>query len=82
MLKVRINIYGICKSIYNVFSNRTENSRWKTDYLQKLENLEQSWKSSYTKAKEHDDVKKAVIEEIKLQTLKEIKNKFIMTEGN
>ena len=82
LVKIRINVYGICKSIYGVFSSRKENNRWKADYLQKLENMEQSWQSSYTKAKEHDDVKKAVIEEIKLQTLKEVKNQFIMTEGN
>ena len=82
LVKVRINVYGICKSIYGVFSNMTENSEWKADYIQKLENLEQSWRSSYTKAKEHDDVKKAVIEEIKLQTLEEVKNKFMTVEGN
>ena len=82
LVKIRINVYGICKSIYGVFSNMTGNRGWKSDYLQKLENMEQSWKSSYIKAKEHDDVKKAVIEEIKLQTLAEVKNKFMMTEGN
>lgn len=82
LVKVRINVYGICKSMYGVLGNRAENGRWKADFLQKLENMEQSWRSSYEKAREHDDVKKAVIEEIKLQTLKEVKNKFMMTEEN
>lgn len=82
LVKVRINVYGICKSMYGVLSNRTENRGWKADFLQKMENMEQSWYSSYEKAKEHDDVKKAVIEEIKLQTLEEVKNKFMTTEEN
>lgn len=82
LVKIRINVYGICKSIYGVFSNMSENSRWKEDYIRKLENMQKSWQSSYEKAKEHDDVKKAVIEEIKLQTLEEVKNKFMATEGN
>ena len=82
LVKIRINVYGICKSIYGVFSNMPENSKWKEDYIKKLENMEKSWQSSYEKAKEHDDVKKAVIEEIKLQTLEEVKNKSMATEGN
>lgn len=82
LVKIRINVYGICKSMYGVFCSRGENSRWRADFLQKLENMEQSWRSSYEKAKEHDDVKKAVIEEMKLQTLEEVKIKFMTTEEN
>lgn len=82
LVKIRINVYGICKSIYSVLIN-TMKSELSRQYLQKLdEQLAQNWKASYIRAKEHDDVKKAVIEEIKLQTLEEIKNKFIEMEGN
>ncbi len=83
LVKIRINVYGICKSIYSVLINTMEKSELSRQYLQKLdEQLAQNWKASYIRAKEHDDVKKAVIEEIKLQTLEEIKNKFIEMEGN
>lgn len=46
------------------------------DYLQRLEKLPENWRVSLEKAREHNDVEKAVIEEIKLQTLEEIKNKY------
>lgn len=82
LVKIKINVYGICKSIYGVFQKQYGEAERNGHYLKKLDELVQSWQISHAKAKEHDDVKKAVIEEIKIQTLEEIKNKFIETEGN
>ena len=75
LLKIRINIFGICKTILNVVAGG-QNPAWKEAYLQKLTQLPQNWKASYEKAKKHNDVEKLVIEEIKLETLEEIKRKF------
>ena len=75
LVKIRINIYNICATIYQVVE------KGKTDvarvYLEKLDNLSQSWQESLAKAKEHQDVEKAVIEEMKLETLGKIRDRFL-----
>ena len=82
LVKIRINVYGICKTIYKAFVKQDGQTESNGPYLRKLDELAQNWKLSYEKAIEHDDVKKAVIEEIKIQTLEEIRNKFMATEEN
>lgn len=77
LVKIRINVYGICKSIYESFAKIKEGEAFQEEYVRKLTDLSQSWKTSYEKAKEHHDVEKIVIEEIKIQALEEIKNKFL-----
>ena len=74
LVKIRINIYGICKTVLNVVA-KGGNPAWKDAYLQKLTVLSGNWRTSYEKAKEHNDVEKLVIEEIKLETMKEIMKK-------
>ena len=64
LAKVRVNVYGICKSVFQVVG------REKT--VARLENLRKSWEASLAAARAHDDVKKAVIEEVKLTALNEI----------
>lgn len=46
------------------------------DYLGYLTRIPENWKASYEKAKEHEDTEKLVIEEIKLEVLQTIKDKF------
>jgi hypothetical protein len=82
LVKIRTNVYGICKTYYNVVSKTKEGVAFKEEYLSKLSDLPKNWKVSYDKAKEHNDVEKIVIEEIKLQTLQEIIDRFMELEGN
>ncbi len=49
---------------------------FKEEYLRQLTRLPENWKISYEKAKEHGDSTKIVIEEIKLETLQMIREKF------
>ena len=79
LVKIKLNIYGVCKTIFEVVSKTSGQNDRKDVYLTKLDNLSQSWKTSYEKANQHQDVTKLVIEEIKLQTLEEIRNKFLET---
>ena len=76
LMKIKANIYGICKTFYEVVSKTNSGEALKEEYLKKLSILPQSWKASYEKAREHQDVEKVVIEEIKLETLEEVKTKF------
>lgn len=77
LTKIRINVYGICKTLFEVSAKQKIKEEWKEDYPKRLTKLYENWKLSYEKAKEHNDVEKVVIEELKLQTLEEVKNKFM-----
>ena len=64
LAKIRANVYGICKSVFQVLD--TEKGQTK------LRGLQREWETSLATAREHNDGKKAAIEEIKLETLAEI----------
>ena len=76
LMKIRANIYGICQTIYEVVSKTNSGEALKEEYLKKLTVIPQNWKASYDKAKEHNDVEKILIEEIKLDLIEEVKKKF------
>lgn len=48
----------------------------KEDYANRLDNISRNWVESYEKAKQHNDVEKILIEEIKLDVIKEVKTYF------
>lgn len=64
LTKIRANVYGICKSVYQVLGEDKARA--------KLDELRNTWKVAQAAAREHDDLKKAAIESIKLETLDEI----------
>lgn len=64
LAKIRANVYGICKSVFQTLGFE----RGKV----KLTELKSAWEAALSAAREHGDVKKAVIEEIKLDALAEI----------
>lgn len=68
LTKVRANVYGICKSVFQMLE--------KDQACAKLVELHTAWEKALAVAREHDDTKKAVIEQIKLKELNEIKEKL------
>ena len=80
-IRIRMNICDVCKTIYNVWVKRLAGDELKEEYIRQLTRLAETWKISYDKAKEHNDIQKLVIEEAKLDVLKEIKEKFLELEG-
>ena len=68
LAKIKANVYGICKSVFQV------QGKEKAQVV--LTGLRGEWETSLAAAREHDDVKKAAIEEIKLETLMEIRAKL------
>lgn len=68
MAKIRANVYGICKSVLTV--------QGKERAKPILNGLKNTWGKNLEMAREHDEVKQAVIEEIKLETLREIVTKL------
>jgi len=66
--KIRANVYGICKSVLQVQGSEKAKTI--------LTGLHGTWSKNLEIAREHDDVKQAVIEEIKIETLSEILRKL------
>ncbi len=77
LVKIRINVYGICKSIYQVFAQSKTGENLKSAYLEKVDSLAVGWQESKDKAQEFHAVDKVVIEDIKLQTLADIRLVFL-----
>ncbi len=77
LVKIRINVYGICKSVYQVFAQTKAEEMLKNTYLEKLDSLAIGWQEARDKAQEFQVVDKAVIEDIKLQTLAEVRLEFL-----
>lgn len=74
--KIRANIYGICHTIFEVVLKSKSGEELEKEYTSKLDNLPKNWVESYEKAKVHNDVEKILIEETKLEVLKEVRAKF------
>ena len=68
LAKARMNVYGICRSVVQVLSEDMARA--------KLCGLRGEWETALAAAREHNDVKKAVIEEIKLEALSEVLTKL------
>ncbi len=79
MEKVRANIYEIFKTILSAAEKvcGEDLSAGKIFFLQKAEQIPENWKISYEKAKRHGDIEKMHIEKTKLDTIQEIKDKFL-----
>lgn len=77
LVKIRINVYGICKSIYRVFAQSKLGDSLKSAYLDKLDCLAVGWQESKNKAQEFNAVDKMIIEDIKLQTLANVRLEFL-----
>ena len=74
IVKIKINIYNICSTVYQVFESRGNDCS--KVYIAKLDDFTKNWETSLAKAREHEDVEQALIEEIKLETLEKIKKSY------
>ena len=81
-IKIKINICEICKILYYVSKKEANAQNVKGFYLQKIEKLSLEWKASKEKAKEHNDIEKMTIEELKLEVLKDMKQKYMEFNEN
>lgn len=80
--KVRINVLEICKTVFGVFKKVKTPEEFDAEYLKKLAELREAWEDSRRKADRHGDVKKSIVEGIKLETLAEAEKKFKELGGN
>lgn len=76
--KIKTNIYDIFRTVFTV-ALKTGNSDADTVrrfFLLKAEEIPANWKTSYDRAKQHNDVHKMQIESLKLETMQDIKTAF------
>ena len=77
--KVRANVYDIFRTILSVAVKTCDGveEAVRRFFLQRAEQIPSGWAASYEKAKQHDDPVKMQIEQIKLDTVGEIKEYFV-----
>ena len=79
--KVKANVYDIFRTIFSVAvkTSKGEPDAVRRFFVQKTEQILSSWVTAYDKAKQHNDTVKMCLEEIKLDTIGEIKENFAKT---
>lgn len=77
--KVKANVYDIFRTVLSVAVRtcKGEEEAVRRFFVQRTEQIPSSWEVSYEKAKQHNDSVKMQIEQIKLDTIHEIKEYFI-----
>ena len=75
--KIRANIFQVIKTVFLVF-RKTPGSEQELRALMdgRLALFEETWNSSLARAREHNDEKRVLQEEVKLEALTEIRRKF------
>lgn len=76
--KIKANVYDIFRTILSVAVKTGKDNAdvVKQFFEQKTEQIPANWEISYNKAKVHGDIEQMQIENIKLETIREIKHKF------
>ena len=79
--QVKANVYDIFRTIFSVAvkTSKGEPDAVRRFFVQKIEQIPSSWVTAYDKAKQHNDTVKMCLEEIKLDTIGEIKENFAKT---
>ncbi len=79
--KVKANVYDIFRTILSVAvkTSKGDPDAVRRFFVQKTEQIPSSWVTAYDKAKQHNDTVKMCLEEIKLDTIGEIKENFAKT---
>lgn len=76
--KIRANIYEIFKTILSAAERAcgTDESAQRHFFLQKIEQIPAAWAASHEKAEQHGDTEKMHMESVKLDTVREIKDRY------
>ena len=76
--KVRANVYDIFRTILSVAEKtcKDDPNAMKQFFLKRMEQIPANWVTAHAKASEHGDVVKIQIEQIKLDTVGEIRQVF------
>lgn len=81
MEKVKFNVYGMCLAIYQTVKRQSTPETLSGVYLKRLEEFPRKWEDSLKKAEEYGDGKRILVEQAKLQTLQEVRSRFLSFRG-
>lgn len=81
MEKIKFNVFGMCLAIYRTVVRQSAPEDVKDVYLKRLEEFPEKWESVLKKAEEFGDEKRALAEKIKLETLQEVRSRFLSFRG-
>lgn len=79
-VRIRINIYEIARTVFDALGRATTED-FAENYAGRLAGLRRTWQENERLAREHDDVKTAVIEGIKIEAITEIEAVFEQKKG-
>ncbi|MBP3656228.1 MAG: hypothetical protein J6K32_05965 [Clostridia bacterium] len=80
LVRIRINIHQIARTLYLVCRRSGYGSDFRAAYLAKLDALIPPWTAARSLAVEHDDPCRVIIEDIKLDTLRMLRIRYLETE--
>lgn len=80
LVRIRINIHQIARTLYTVCQRTAPGAAFRAAYLSKLDALPANWESARDLAAQHGDQCRVVIEDIKLDTLKMLRIRYLETE--
>lgn len=68
LTKIKTNVYGICRTVFQAVGQ--------AKYREKLSELQETWTAALAAARQYGDTERAVVEEVKLQALKDCMEKY------
>ncbi len=76
--KVKANVYDLFRTVFSVAekTGRGDTEAVKRFFLRKMEQIPSNWAAAYEQARKHDDTVRMHLEQIKLDTVHEIKQHF------
>lgn len=77
--KVKANVYDIFRTVLFVAdkTSKGDPEAVRLFFIEKTQQIPSNWKAAYEKAKLHEDTIKMQIEQIKLDTINEIREQFL-----
>lgn len=72
VLKAEANIYDIAKAVYGACLKEADGDNLSETFLIRFNKITSSWSANLSRAKEHDDPYRVLIEEAKLAAVREI----------
>ncbi len=79
--KVKFKVYGMCLAIYQTVKRQCTPETLSSVYLKRLEEFPKKWEDSLEKAEEYAGEKRILVERAKLETLQEVRSRFLNFRG-
>lgn len=76
LTKIRANVYEVCATVGTVACKTAGPEAREAFYLKKLEELPRNWRMALEMARAHGNTQRAAVEELKLEALEDVLQRF------